>query len=125
MITRITKYVSALALVALLPLMWALPVHTATLVLAFVVWGGAVVVLVQAVTTRRYLWAAAFGLIALVFNPILPIVGAVPALLPRGPFVAVDLCCVGAFLSSVYFMKKTPRLSMASVTDTAPRSEAL
>lgn len=119
MITRIMKYVSALALVALLPMLWTLPMHTATLALAFVVWAGAVVVFVQAIATRRYLWAAGFTLIALAFNPILPVE------MPRATFLVVDLCCIVAFMSSLYFMKRTPRLSIASVTDTAPRSESL
>lgn len=119
MITRIMKYVSAMALVALLPMLWVLPMHAVALALAFVVWSGAVIVFVQAVVTRRYLWAAGFALIALAFNPILPVA------MPRPTFVAVDLCSIGAFMSALYFMKRTPRLTIASVTDTGPRSESL
>jgi len=119
MITRIMKYVSAIALVALLPMWWALPMHTATQALAFVVWAGAAVVFVQAVATRRYFWAAGFILIALAFNPIRPLE------MPRATFLAVDLSCIAAFMSSLYFMKKTPRLSIVSITDPGTRSESL
>src|SRR5437868_12873955 len=119
MVTRLMKFISAVALVALLPMLWKFPMGIATMAVAFLVWAGAVVVFVQAVATRRYMWAAGFTLIALAFNPISPVV------ISRATFVAIDVCSMAAFVSSLYFMKRTPRLSLASITDVTARSESL
>jgi hypothetical protein len=119
MITRTMKWISMVALAALLPLLWTSPLAPTTLLVAVLVWGGALVVLMQAVSTGRYLWAGGFAFVVLAFNPVLPLT------LSRGAFVAIDLLSMTAFLSSLMFLKSGPRLSMVSVTDTAPRSEAL
>jgi hypothetical protein len=119
MITKTMKWISAVALVALLPLLWGSPLSPATLVLAVLVWGGAIVVLVQAASARKYFWAVGFALIFVSFNPF------VPLMFSRRPLIALDLFSMAAFLSSLVFLKTAPRLSIASVTDTDPRSEAL
>ena len=119
MLTRTMKWISTVALVALLPLLWIAPLSRAKLVLAVLVWGGAIVVLVQAFSAQRYTWAIGFALIFVAFNPIVPLI------FSRGTLVALDLFSLAAFLSSLVFLKSARRLSIASVTDTAPRSEAL
>jgi hypothetical protein len=119
MITRTMKWVSLLALVVLLPILWQSPMANATVYAAFLVWSGAAVVFVQAVATRKFIWAAGFAAIAVAFNPVVPLT------VSRGAFVIIDLASIAAFLTSLAFLNTRPRLSIASVTDTSPRGEAL
>jgi len=88
-------------------------------VLQFVVVAAAVVALTQAATMRRYVWATLFLLVALLFNPVLPI--------PFPVYVSrlVQGLTLSLFFFSLELLKPQPRLSIASITDRMPGSEAL
>lgn len=119
MITRTMKWASLFALVVLIGLLAVSPSSKATLLSAFVVWAGAVVVMMQALRTGRYLWAGAFAGIMIAFNPIVPIT------VPRLGFFALYFTCLATFALSLAYLPSTPKLSIASVTETGPRAESL
>jgi hypothetical protein len=90
------------------------------LLLAFVVCMGAVVVVMQAVRAKEYSWAAGFVVIALVFNPV------VLFLRPPGVFpLLIVAVCIAPFAISLFALKTQPLLSIPSITDRNPGSEAL
>lgn len=89
------------------------------LLLSVVVFMGAAVVLQQAIRERLYLWAAAFAVIALVFNPATPIVVA------DDWFQTTALICIAIFAVSLTKLTSRPILSIASITDRTPGSESL
>lgn len=90
------------------------------LLLSVVVFMGAAVVLQQAIRERLYLWAAAFAVIALVFNPATPIVQVADDWLQT-----TALICIAIFAVSLTKLTSRPILSIASITDRTPGSESL
>ena len=90
------------------------------LLLDFVVCIGAVVVVMQAVRAREYRWAAGFGAIALLFNPVVRFLGP-PGILP----LLIVVACIAPFAISLFALKTRPLLSVASITDRNPGSESL
>lgn len=116
MFTKIMKWVSILALV--LALVWR-PLTSYQLVLEFLVCVGALMVVAQAWRAGKYLWAAGFVAIAVLFNP------AVPLAIPRTAFLGLDALCIVTFLISLAVVKTYPRLSMPSITNRTPGSESL
>ena len=118
-ITKATKVVSIFALSVLLGLLWREGNETPALFASFVVWAGAMVVFVSALSNRKYLWGAVFAAIAVAFNP------AAPALFSAQASAALYLGCIAMFAHSLRYIKTQPRLSLASITDPAPQSEAL
>ncbi len=119
MLPKIMKLSSIAALLVLLAILWRSSADNRTFVAAFVVWAGAVVVLVQATQAHKHVWAAVFFAVCLFFNPI------VPVLTSRNSFLSVDLACVGIFIASLSVLKTKRRLSIASITDRTPGSESL
>ncbi len=90
------------------------------LLLDFVVCMGAIVVVMQAVRARRYLWTAAFVAIAVLFNPVVP----VPR--PTGDlFFLMIFICLAAFAISLAAWKTQPLLSIPSITGRTPGSQSL
>jgi uncharacterized protein DUF6804 len=89
------------------------------ILLQFVVCGGAAFVMIEAARNRKYLWAAAFALVALYFNPVLPIA------LSRSASLPVVLLCALAFLGSVRYLRPVPKMSLATITDLPARGESL
>jgi hypothetical protein len=88
--------------------------------LQFLVCASAALIVLQAVRAEaQYLWAGAFCIVAVLFNPILPIA------LPIRAFFLVDLTCMALFLVYYSAYKATPRPSMVSVTDRSPGSGGL
>lgn len=79
----------------------------------------AVIVLVQAATLRRYVWMTLFLLLACLFNPVFPV--------PLSNYVSNAVGTFGVFLFffSLELLQPKPRLSIASITDRMPGSEAL
>jgi hypothetical protein len=75
--------------------------------------------MMQALRTASYFWAAAFGGIVIAFNPIVPITA------PRLALFALYFTCLVIFALSLAYLPSTPRLSLQSVTNPAPRSESL
>jgi hypothetical protein len=89
------------------------------LVLRFVVAAAGVVVLIQAVTMRRYVWMTLFLIVAGLFNPFLP--------LPFSDYIfgIASVSAVLVFFFSLEHLQPQPRLSIASITGRMPGSEAL
>ncbi len=116
MLTKIMKWVSiAVLLLAVL----RLPAASYQVVLEIVVCVSGLLVVTQAVRAGKYLWAAGFVAIAVLFNPV------VPAVLSRKVFLWLDWLCLAAFLLSLAALKRQPRLSMPSITNRTPGSESL
>jgi hypothetical protein len=117
--TRIMKWVSVAALLVLLAVLWRSSADYRTVLAAFVVWAGAIVVFVEAAGAGNYVWAGTFLAVGALFNPVLPI------MLPRNLFLGLDLACLVMFLLSLAIWKANPRLSIASTIDPTPRNESL
>lgn len=88
-------------------------------VLQLVVFTGAVMVAGQAVRVQEYLWAFAFGGVALLFNPVyaMPVSNAV--------LLWLELVCIVSFLTSLVFLKPAPFRAAPSITGPYPRRHAL
>ena len=80
---------------------------------------GAITVATEAVARPKYLWAAGFVAISLLFNPIAPVA------LSRNVFFVLDVACLLAFLISLETLKSQPVLSIPSITNRTPGSESL
>jgi hypothetical protein len=117
MLTKVMKLVSIAALV-LAAFFWRSSANFQTVV-QFLVCGAAAMVVIQAARARKYLWAAAFFVVAALFNPLVPLA------LPGSIFIWVDLLCLTMFLASTAYLQTSPRLTIASVTNPGPRSESL
>ena len=119
MLTRLMKWAALAATLCLVPLAWFAPASTVFAIIKFVVWAGAVVTVVQAARVRRFFWAAAFVIPAIVFN------AAVPISLSRDVAVAIDLASAAIFAMALYLMPKTELLTVLSVVDPSPRRASL
>ena len=117
MLTKIMKLVSIAALV-LAAFFWRSSVNFQTVV-QFLVCGAAAMVVIQAARSGKYLWAVAFFVVAVLFNPLVPLA------FPGSIFIWVDLLCLTMFLAATAYLRTSPRLTIASVTNTGPRSESL
>lgn len=102
----------------LLALLWR-PSASYQAVLDFAVCLSGLLVLAQAVRTGRYFWAAAFLAIAVLFNPVLPVV------LSWKITLGLGWVSLATFLVSLAVMKKRPILSVASIADRTSRSKSL
>jgi uncharacterized membrane protein len=80
---------------------------------------GAITVATEAVARPKYLWAAGFVAISLLFNPIAPVA------LSRDVFFILDVACLLAFLISLETLKSQPVLSIPSITNRTPGSRSL
>ena len=118
MLPRIMKWISSAALL-LATVFWSIALDY-ELLLTVVVFMGAVVVLQQAVSERRFVWAGGFAAIALIFNPAAPLFHA-----SGDWFRMMALACTALFAVSLTALKTRPALSIASITDRAPGSESL
>ncbi len=115
MLTTMMKWIASAALLG----SFLLPVVGYHAVLQFLVAAGAVVVVFQAATMGEYRWMVAFGVVACLFNPIMPIgFSAVPAMV-------LNTIALLLFGLSLKLLKTPPRLSIASITDRVPGSQSL
>jgi Family of unknown function (DUF6804) len=116
MFVKIMKWVSIMAL-----FLAVLPLDTASfrIVLEALVCVSGLVVFTQAVRVGKYVWAAGFVAIAVLFNPIAPI------MFSRRISVWLDLVCLMTFLLSLAALRSQPTLSMPSITHRTPGSESL
>jgi uncharacterized protein DUF6804 len=116
MYSRIVKCacLAALALAAVVTLQ-----GMSAIVLQFVICGGALFVMIEAVRNRKYIWVAAFALPVIYFNPVFPIE------FSRSVALAIILLCVSAFLLSLRYLSPKPRMSLATITDLPARGESL
>jgi len=116
MYSKIVKWIC----VAVLVLAAAVILHGVPQILPqLVVCGGALFVMLEAFRSQKYLWAAAFALVALYFNPIVPFEFSRLASLP------IQLACAAAFLASLRYVKPMPTMSLATITDLPARGESL
>lgn len=115
----LTKMMSVASMVLLLMTVLWLPTVGYQIALEAVVCLASILVLTQAVRRGRYFWAIPFFAIAVLFNPIVPI------MLARKTFLWLDLVCLITFAFSLVGMKAQPRLSMPSITNRTPGSESL
>jgi Family of unknown function (DUF6804) len=116
MFTKIMKLVCVVALL-LVALRVASP--GVGILLDILVCVGAITVATQAVTQSRYLWTAGFVVIAVLFNPI------VPVMLSRNVFLGMAVACLLAFLLSLAALRRQPMLSIPSITNPRPGSQSL
>ena len=116
MLTKTMMWVSVVVL--LLALLWR-PSASYQTVLEFVVCLSGLLVLAQAVRAGRYFWAAGFLAIAVLFNPVLPVV------LSRKITLGLGWVSLATFLVSLAVMKRRPILSIASIADRTSRSKSL
>jgi hypothetical protein len=91
----------------------------AEIVLDILICVGAMTVATQAVAQPKYGWTAGFVLIAVLFNPVVPVV------LSRNIFFVLDLACLLAFLTSLEVLKSQRLRSIPSITNRTPGSESL
>ena len=89
------------------------------ILLQFMVCGGALFVMIEAVRNRKYIWVAAFAVPVVYFNPVFPIE------LSRLMALAVVILCALAFLASLRYLGPQPRMSLATITDLPSRGESL
>jgi uncharacterized membrane protein len=89
------------------------------MVLLILIPAAATVVIFQAVALHEYRWVAAFGVVACLFNPVVPFGFSIASTL------VVDTLALILFAGSLKVLKTPPRLSIASITDRMPGSESL
>jgi hypothetical protein len=118
MLTTIMKWVS---IAVLLGAAFRLPSPGYEVLLEFVVCVSGLLVIMQAVRAGRYAWAAAFTVIVVLFNPIVPIA---VTLSPR-TFFLLDWASILTFLVALVGLKRHARLSIPSITNRMPRSQSL
>ncbi len=121
MLTKIMKWTTMAALVTA-ALLWGSAANSQfpRFLLGFVVCFGAGVVVMQAMRAKKYIWAGGFAGIALLFNPLVPVL----------PFAGewgrlLVLVSIVPFAVSVAALRTQPLLSIASITDRNPGSESL
>lgn len=121
MLTKLMKWIAIAALLGSLlvpPLLgrYAVGYHVGLLIL---IPAAATVVIFQAASMREYRWVAAFGVLACLFNPV------VPLWFSAAPTLVVNTLALILFALSLKLLKTPPRLSIASITDRMPGSESL
>ena len=114
-----TKLMKWLSVAALLLAGLGLPLGSNRIVLEIVVCVSALVVVTQAIRAGKYLWAVGFSAIAVLFNPMVPIV------LSGKTSLLVDWVCLLAFLVSLFALRIQPTFSIPSITHRGPRTESL
>lgn len=116
--TNVMKWVTAVALPGAVLLR---PSMGDQILLPFVVSASAIMVMVLAGLAGRYVVAAAFTLIAVLFNPVVPV-----ALLSQW-FLWMYMSALAIFGICLTLLKlqMRPRLSMPSITDRTPGSVSL
>ncbi len=122
MLTEIMKCISVVVLV--FGFLWNLPVGSQDWsvrnggymeVLNLLVCLSALLVVVQGLRERKYLWAAGFVAIATLFNPFVPVT------LSRRVFLGLDSVCMVTFLVSLALLRKQPMPAIASTGGEAKR----
>jgi hypothetical protein len=114
--TKIMKWV---AIVALLLAVLRFPIGSHRVALDIVVCVSALLVVTQAIHAGKYVWAAGFSALAVLFNPVVPVGASATA------FLLLDWVCLTAFVVSLGTLKRQPTLSLSSITSQAPRTESL
>ena len=121
MLTKFMKWIASAALLGSLLFTtllgrYAVGYHVGLLIL---IPAAATVVIFQAASMREYRWVAAFGVLACLFNPV------VPLWFSAAPTLVLNTLALILFALSLKLLKTPPRLSIASITDRMPGSESL
>jgi hypothetical protein len=116
--TQVMKWVSIAALL-LAVVFWNSGANF-QLELKLVVSVAAAVVLIQAFQAKKYRWAAGFLAIALLFNPVVPVFR-----LAGGFSLSLVVLSMAAFAVSLVALRPHRLLSVPSITDRNPGSQAL
>jgi len=121
MLTTFMKWIASAALLGslLLPIFLGLRPPELFAVLRFLVAAGAAVVVFQAAAMGEYRWMFAFGAVACLFNPVVPIG------LSATAAMVLNILTLLLFGLSLRLLKTPPRLTIASITDDTPGSESL
>jgi len=99
------------------PAVLGLPTASFQALLKVVICVAAFLALIEAVRLRRYFWAAGFCIIAVLFNPVIPVA------LSRRTLLWLDWVCLMTFLLSLAALKKQPTLSVPEAMNRRPRSQ--
>lgn len=116
MLTRIVKWSAIAALIGGAFLQSA-PAYALSLQIVVVI--AAVIVVGQAATMHRYVWMGMFLVVACLFNPVFPIP------FSTNIFLGASTLAVVLFFFSLNLLQPTPRLTIASITNSLPGSESL
>jgi hypothetical protein len=116
MLTKIMKWI---AIVALLLAVLRLPITDYRVLLGIVVCVSGLLIALQSIYDGRHYWAAGFFVLAILFNPVVPLG------LPRLASAGLDWVCLAVFLASLVVLKQTPISSAPSITNPLPPSESL
>ena len=88
------------------------------ILLQFSICASAVLIVLHSLSAKaEYFWAGAFCCVALLFNPIVPVV------FPRRELFSLDIACITLFLVYYRVCRVKPRVS--SIADNSPRPRAL
>jgi hypothetical protein len=91
-----------------------------SVLLQFSICASAVLIVLHSLRAKaEYFWAGAFCCVALLFNPIVPVVP------PGGEPFWLDIACITLFLVYYRVYRVKPRVSLASIADNSPRPRAL
>lgn len=115
----ITKIIKMVAIAALLMAILPQSATASQVALESVVCVCSLAVLWEAARAHKYTWLAGFGVIAILFNPFVPLA------LSRRTFLWIDLASILMFLISLAVLHARPLLSMPSITNRTPGSESL
>ena len=116
--TQVMKWVSIVVLLLAAVFWHSAPAYQSELNLVVSV--AAAVVLIQAFQVKKYSWAAGFFGIALLFNPVMP---AFP--LAGGFGFSLIVVAIAPFAISLVALRAHPQMSIPSITNRNPRSQAL
>jgi Family of unknown function (DUF6804) len=116
MLTKILKCCSVIALLAVIVLR---PSAGYVLLTQFLVCAAAIMATVESLQGGKPVPAVVFVLLAIAFNPVLPLG------MSQGVFLGTATIALGMFMVSILTFRPRPRLSMASITDRTPGSESL
>ena len=115
----LTKMMKWLSIAILLPAVFWQPSASYELLLQFVVFAGASMVVVQAFRSERYIWAIGFAGIGMLFNPFQPLA------FSRVVFLFLGWVSMATFLVSLAALKARPALAVPSITGQTRREHEL
>ncbi len=118
MFPKIMQWVSLAALLLAIAVRRLAPEYG--LLPQFVIFLGASVIVLQSINVRKYGWTAAFGAIAVFFNPILILVPA-----QAGQFFLMVLVCIAVFAFALASLETPPLLSIPPVGQQLSKGESL
>ena len=117
--SSMTKTMKWVSITMLLLAVFQLPVASHQTLLSIVVCASGLLIVAQAVRSRKYPWAVGFLAIAVLFNPVVPIA--------RSGRDVLWLNGIGlaAFLTAAVGLKAGPERTALSITSHLPRRESL